>query len=313
MRFGQHHPGGGRAAGRAGGLLVAARRSSSPASGVRWRSRSGPTSTAAGSRWRWPSDQLFVSRRAFGGRGPAPGRRPTPPAPTTIRDRRWLTAGDDRRASDEESLRRWCRPTPHRPRQLGVARRVASRRAGGGVRPRRRAVRRGRAPALPRAALPRLGGVLRGLRRRPAHRRGGPAARGDRPRPPDRAADRPAHPGAAPDAGLAGALPAALGPADHARLRRLRRVTGVQAAHRRTSCGPTASTCAWPSRTTGATTTCSTPRASPACTSTPATTSSRWPSPAAGAAAAGKPSAAGPRRQSSLAWRSGASVSRGSC
>ena len=112
-----------------------------------------------------------------------------------------------------------------------------------------------------------------GLRRRPAHRRGGAPARGPRPRPADRPADRPTDPGAAPDARLARALPAALGPAHHARLRRLRRVAGLQAAHGVASCGRSGSTCAWPSRTTVATTTCSTPRASPASTSTPATTS----------------------------------------
>src|SRR4029079_3758872 len=39
------------------------------------------------------------------------------------------------------------------------------------------------------------------------------------------------------------------------------------------SCVSSGSICAWPSRTIAATTTCSTPRASPACTSTPATTS----------------------------------------
>ena len=159
----------------------------------------------------------------------------------------------------------------------------SSTRAGRRVRHGRRAVRRLPPPALPRVPAPRLGGVLRGVRRRRPDRRGRPPARGARPDAPGRPAHRPAAAGAAPDAGLAGPLRAAVGPADHARLRRLLGVPQRSSATRSTTCATTASTCGWRSRTTAATWTCSTPRASPASTSTPATTTE----PAPGSIAAG--------------------------
>ena len=99
----------------------------------------------------------------------------------------------------------------------------------------------------------RLGGVLRRLRRRPADRRGRPPARAARPPTADRAAHRPADPGAAPDAGWLERYAAALGPAHHARLRRLRRGLAGSSSARWPSCAPSASTCASPSRTTAAT------------------------------------------------------------
>ena len=90
--------------------------------------------------------------------------------------------------------------TCRRPRPLALAGRAGRARARRRVRHGRRAVRRRRPPALPRAAAARLGRLLRGVRRGPAHRRGRPPARAARPDLRDRAAHRPADPGAAPDA-----------------------------------------------------------------------------------------------------------------
>ncbi len=84
----------------------------------------------------------------------------------------------------------------------------------------------------------RLGRLLRGVRRRRAHRRGGPAARGARPRPARGPAHRPPVTGPAPDPRLARALRAALGPAGHARLGRLRGVARASSAEPWASCAP---------------------------------------------------------------------------
>ena len=167
-------------------------------------------------------------------RGP-PGRSPS----KRPRDRRWLKVEVAGRrlwvsgAPSAWSSRRWpLRPSRRhergapgpgpRSRQLAVATGRVEAGPAVGVRPGRRALRRGRSPALPRAAVPRLGGVLRGLRGRSAGGRGGAPARGHQSRAPGGAAHRTPDPGPAPDAGLARSLPVALGPADHARLRRLR-------------------------------------------------------------------------------------------
>ena len=162
----------------------------------------------------------------------------------------------------------------HRPVQLGLAGRTARHTGrGGGLRRGRGAVRCRGPPALHRAGPPRLGRLLRGLRRRSDHRGAGPGARAPRPPPAGDPAHRPAHAGPTPDPGLAGAVRAAVGPAGHAVPGRLRPGDLVQAGQRGRAPLATDSTSGWPSRTIPTTSPCSTPRASPASTSTPATTS----------------------------------------
>ena len=78
-------------------------------------------------------------------------------------------------------------------------------------------------------------------------------------------------PGAAPDVDLARPQQSALGSPDHARLRRLRGRAATSRSARCRSCGHAACCRPSPSRTTGATSRCSTVKACPASTSTPAT------------------------------------------
>ena len=93
-----------------------------------------------------------------------------------------------------------------RTRALDLARRAGRAGARSGRRHRRRALRRRQPSALPRAAPPRLGRVLRGVRRRRRHRGGQGAARPPRPAAADRAAHRAARSGSttSPRRGCAG-------------------------------------------------------------------------------------------------------------
>ena len=127
---------------------------------------------------------------------------------------------------------------------------------GGRRRHRRRAVRRVEPPALPRVAAPATG--ARSSTRAATTRSSRRCTRCSTcldPDAADRAAHRPAAPGAPPHRGVAAPLRDPLGPADHAAVGRLRAAPATSSSRRSGSCARPASTCGWPSRTTAATST----------------------------------------------------------